>query len=310
VEQNVPGAADYAEYVKVGSALSKWYEGWTRLAGEDGRLRCVFHQTKNEDGRGTISGRLSVERIQLQAIPHDYQFVDGVRPVRDLFTAPKDKQLWELDLSQAEFRVAAAIAKEERMLAEFAAGYDAHDATCRLVFEIEQDSPEWEKYRAVSKRLGFGILYGAGARTIQAEIAKWTGLQVTVDQVDRWLKLYGQRMPKMLAMGHRSENLARRRSWVRLAGNRQRWFAPGEETRKAWNQVVQGSVAELMKDAMIKIEAGWPGVMVLQIHDSVWVEVDNETQADCIGSILSQTFEDYYRGVVAFPTGKKRLDHE
>jgi RNase H-fold protein (predicted Holliday junction resolvase) len=45
-------------------------------------------------------------------------------------------------------------------------------------------------------------------------------------------------------------------------------------------------------------------------HCGVAVSDDDETQADCIGSILSQTFEDYYRGVVAFPTGKKRLDHE
>ncbi len=309
VEQNVPGAAEYATLVKVESALSKWYIGWPRMAGPDGRLRCVFHQTKNEEGRGTVSGRLSVERIQLQAIPHDYQFVDGVRPIRSLFTAPEGKELWELDLSQAEFRVAAAIAKEEGMLAEFAAGHDAHDATCRLVFEIDDTHPEWDQRRAVSKRLGFGILYGAGARRITEEIAKWTGLQVSVHQVETWLKMYGQRMPKMLRMGYTAQNLAEKRGWVRLAGDRQRFFGPFEEKRKAWNAVVQGSVAELMKEAMIEVERQYPGIMVLQVHDSVWVEVDDEEVADAVGAILSKTFEDYYEGAVAFPTGKKRLDH-
>ncbi len=308
VEQGVPGAAEYARYTKIESALSKWYNGWPAMAGDDGRLRCVFHQTKSDDGRGTVSGRLSVQRVQLQAIPHDYQFVDGVRPIRDLFRASPGRQLWELDLSQAEFRVAAAIAHEEDMLAEFAAGYDAHDATCRLVFDIDDTDPEWDKYRAVAKRLGFGILYGAGARRIVDEIGKWTGLQVTVHQVESWLKLYGQRMPRMLRMGYTAETLAKRRGWVRLAGGRLRHFGPDEETRKAWNAVVQGSVAELMKEAMIEVERQHPGALVLQVHDSVWVEVEDESGAHQVGAILSQVFEQHYESAVAFPTGAKRLD--
>jgi DNA polymerase I-like protein with 3'-5' exonuclease and polymerase domains len=308
VDQHVPGAADWAHYVKVTSAVSKWYEGWGKLCGPDERLRCVFHQTKNEEGRGTVSGRLSVQRVQLQAVPHDYQMAEGVRPVRDLFKASPGLELWELDLSQAEFRVAAAVAQEDGMLAEFAAGHDAHDATCRLVFQVDPDHELWEQYRAVSKRLGFGILYGAGSRKIQEEIAKWTGLVVTVDQVDRWLQLYGERMPKMLRMGSVAERLAKQRGYVRLAGGRQRWFGPQEETRKAWNAVVQGSVAELMKEAMVRIEQERPGLLVSQVHDSVWVEVPGEPEALGVGRLLGSVFEDYYQHAVAFPTGAKRLD--
>ena len=305
-EQNVPGAETWATYTKLQSALTKWYKGWSQLCGEDNRLRCVFHQTKSE-GRGTVTGRLSVQRVQLQAIPHDYQLAEGVKSVRSLFQAKPNKELWECDLSQAEFRVAAALAKETKMLQQFKEGHDAHDGTCRLVFEIEPDNPKWEEYRAVAKRLGFGILYGAGARTIQEELAKSTGLNVSVDQVNNWLGRYENAMPNMLRMGKTAEHLANKRGYVVLAGGRQRWFSQGEETRKAWNAVVQGSVAELMKEAMVNIEKNHPGTLVSQVHDSVWLEVDNQQHAETVGQLLTQTFENHYNNVVAFPTGNKKL---
>ena len=74
--------------------------------GGDGRIRTSFRQTK------VVSGRLSVERVQLQAIPHDYQLGTlGVEGVRSFFKPDDGFELWEVDISQAEIRVATAVAR-------------------------------------------------------------------------------------------------------------------------------------------------------------------------------------------------------
>jgi len=84
VARQIPLAKEYQQFAQWKRAVDMYYEGWPKLAGSDNRLRPSYHQTKAEGvqgrGRGTISGRLSVERIQLQAIPHEYrhELPDGV----------------------------------------------------------------------------------------------------------------------------------------------------------------------------------------------------------------------------------------
>lgn len=158
-------AKTYQRHEALKSANSKWYGAWPYMAGSDGRLRTNHRQAV------VVSGRLSVERIQLQAIPHPYQMpkVDGLVGVRDLFI--EDEQCpcgcgqlepWEFDVSQAEIRIATAVAQCRPMLEGFRRGDDSHSIATRLMFRdlFEQDGhaakeeehPHWEELRQVAKR--------------------------------------------------------------------------------------------------------------------------------------------------------------
>lgn len=314
VKQGVQGAAEYQELNKLSTARSMWYEPWPRMCGEDNRLRCVFHQTKWDDDRsnarrGTISGRLAVERIQLQAIPHNYQCPPGVPPVRSFFKARPGYVVYELDLKQAEVRVAAAIAKCHTLMKALNDGDDPHSLTCRLMFDIDEDHPDWDFNRQVSKRLVFGNIYGAGAGVIAAQILQFTGQVVSVEQCERFLDTFRKVYPELGRAGKRQEYFAMRHQYVELAGGRRRWFRFGESTHKAWNAVVQGGVAELIKMAMIDIEVKHPWSIICQIHDSVWIEAPADRAEEIVGDarrIIESTFSDYYDNMVVFSTDSKQ----
>lgn len=158
VKEGVPNAREFARWAELSSANSKWYQAWADLTGPDGRLRTSHKQT------AVISGRLSVQRAQLQAIPHSYLIPEGLESVRGLFEPKPGHQLWEIDVSQAEIRIATAMARCQPMLDQFLAGQDSHSAACWLMFrsqferdglltlEQAQSHPKWDEYRQVAKR--------------------------------------------------------------------------------------------------------------------------------------------------------------
>lgn len=306
-DQGMPFAANYQEMNKLETALSMWYGSWPRQVGPPApdwhpelehkwpRLRTNYRQSRTftEKG-GTISGRLAVERVQLQAIPQDYQIPEDIVPIRRFFRADEGYQLWEVDLAQAEYRVAAGISKCGKMIQAFLDGDDAHSATCRLMFGIDEDHPDWDFMRAVAKRLNFGMLYGAGAMTIRSQIEQFTGRKPPLQELQEWLDTYRSTFPELGRANRKAQRQVERTRKLKLAGGRERWFAPFEQEHKAFNQLIQGGVAEMMKIAMVEIEAQIPGVMLLQIHDSVIPEVpegDPHLVVDRIKSILVEVFE-------------------
>ena len=292
IEREAPGAVDYEAYNKCTTAASMWYSGWAKLAGPPDRnhhadlderwprLRTNYRQSRTQEDRdegGTISGRLAVQRLQLQAVPHDYQLPVLDPPlvsVRELMVPDPGFVLWELDISQAEFRVAAGVSNCKKMTAAMQDdGWDAHDSTTMEVFHIDKSHHQWSFYRNVGKRLGFGMIYGAGAETIRRQVEQYTGQRPTTGEMDKWLKAFRGTYPELGRASRRAELWAERRRRVPLAGGRDRWFSPYEPTHKAFNAQIQGGVAEMMKVAMIDVEASHPGIMLLQIHDSIVVEI-------------------------------------
>lgn len=300
-------AKQYQRHEGVKSAISKWYEAWTRMAGPDQRLRTNFKQAD------VVSGRLAVGYIQLQAIPHAYQLpkVEGLVGVRDLFVEDKvcsccaqPMELWEFDISQAEIRIATAMAKCKPMLDGFARGDDSHSIATRLMFADlfredgyegrEEEHPLWEELRQVAKRCNLGILYGAGGRTIQEQILKFTGRLYPLGQVREWIDQWNAAFPEMSRRLNQLERFALDNGWVKLRNGRQRWFARYEHPHKAFNQEIQGSLAETMKEVMILVENAIPDSMLLQIHDSLVMRLCprrvEEQKATVIG-IMSGTYE-------------------
>ena len=284
VAQGNEVAALWQRIRKMQSAKDKWYRGWAGATGPDGRLRTNYRQGRIESDRpggrtgGAISGRLSVERVQLQAIPHIHHIPEGIVPVRKLFRPREGTDNWELDISQAEVRVATSITRCEPMLAALRSGKDLHGETARMIFGLEEDHPQWPEFRGVAKRLTLGTIYGAGVKTLKEQIRLFLGLDYTLSEVKALKDQYDQTYPQF----KRGMREAMWRADVGLGGSgyltikvtgRRRTFGYGERTHKAFNAVIQGTVAELMKLWMLWIEANYPGVMLLQIHDSVVLEV-------------------------------------
>ena len=287
-KQDVPFAKEFALWGEIKSALEKWYDNWPNLVGKDGRLRTSFRQTK------VVSGRLSVERVQLQAIPHDYQLQTlGVSGVRSFFKPREGYEIWEMDLSQAEIRVATAIAGCTAMRERLERGEDAHDATTKLVFKLEKSDPRWDQYRSIGKRLTFGMLYGAGVRTTREQIQTHAGVDASESEVRQWVSEYRATFPEFVQAARYADQAVQSRGWVKLTTGRLRHWGFEEQSHKAFNAVIQGGVAETMKIAMIEVEKQIPGVLLLQIHDSMVLEVPADEATEIVTrakQILTDTF--------------------
>jgi DNA polymerase I-like protein with 3'-5' exonuclease and polymerase domains len=322
-KEGVPHAKEFARWAELSSANSKWYQAWADLTGADGRLRTSHKQT------AVISGRLSVQRAQLQAIPQNYQIPQGLRPPRDLFVPKPGHQLWEVDVSQAEIRIATAMARCQEMLDQFLSGQDSHSAACWLMFRDEFQSagfdtleaasgaavvggvtqpghPKWDEYRQVAKRCNLGILYGAGAGTVKEQIAKFTGIEYPLSQVRQWVNDWRAAFPPFVRFLEATARKATQDGWVRLINGRVRWFSDYEPTHKAANQVIQGSQAEVIKDCLVQVDREFPGAVILCIHDSILSEFpltggvnavtgerygSAEQMADRVQAILVEQFE-------------------
>lgn len=283
VKDSVPAADTWRNLQKLYTTDSRWYSGWASMIGPDGRLRASVRQN------GTVSSRFSVERVQLQAIPHDYRLsgfdaLDGIQTPRQLIDegVPEGYQLWELDLAQAELRVAALYAGCERMLELIRADQDLHGDAATQLFGVTPSDEDWGQMRNVAKRANFSLIFGVGAEKLQGDIEAQTGIVFSLDETRRlvrdWNGLYPEfhraiqhHMKKVEErMGQHPEGLG----WIETTNGERRWFHSGEETHKAFNQRVQPNLAQFGIDWWLDVEWWMKDVypdagLVMIIHDSM-----------------------------------------
>jgi hypothetical protein len=316
VQDRIPYAADFQMWTKLDNALSKWYEAYPNMCGPDGRLRTVYRQTQ------VRSGRTSVERINTQAIPNDYQLETrlppGVPTVKSCVIAKAGYRLFGLDAAQAELRVSARWARCERMLELIRSGADLHGTTAREIFKADRGHPEWDRMRQVSKRANFGLIFDIGPVTFQADLSKQLGLQWDIDRCKKVVYAWRDLYPEFRRSVYRAMNSAQRNQHVKLLNGRLSWFGPNDlrvdpDCHKAFNRFVQGSLAEWGAEWMIEIERRWPGLLVLWVHDAAYLEVPlgRESVVDQIAAggkaLFEQMFDviggidvhDYTGGLVA-----------
>lgn len=283
VELKVPNAAEFQHMRHLQTAVSMWYEGYADAAGWDGRLRTVYSQAK------VISGRLSSTRVNLQAIPHDYQIGDvteeGFESPRKLFLPKARAKLWELDLSQAELRVAAKQANCETMLEMLIQGEDLHGNVAQELFGDEPGSPTWEKSRSVGKRGDFAFIFGVGEETFQATLIQQLNLYLPLKECRRIVYAWRKIFPEFGRTINKFMKDADHWGYVRLVNGRPRYFQSYEDKHKAFNQYVQGSLAELMKEWLVVSDALYPGIILLTIHDSMVVETGDRSKVEEIQAI-------------------------
>lgn len=236
-----------------------------------GRIHASFNQTV------AATGRLSMSDPNLQNIP--IRTAEG-RRIREAFIAEPGHVLLSADYSQIELRVLAHLSKDETLIDTFHRNEDVHDRTAREVFGPFSPMPPGEQ-RRIAKMVNYALLYGKTAFTLAKDIG------VPQKDAEKFIAAYFGRYPKVRAFIDETIASARRSGVVRtLLGrlrrlpdiNSRNFQIRMESERQAMNTPVQGSAADLIKKAMIDVDAAlrerkMASRLILQIHDELLLEV-------------------------------------
>ncbi|WP_243302151.1 DNA polymerase I [Geothrix oryzisoli] len=253
-----------------------------------GRVHTRLHQA------AVASGRLASSDPNLQNIP--IRTEEG-RAIRGAFVPEPGWVLLDADYSQIELRVVAALAEDPVLLGAFAAGEDIHRRTASEVFNVPMDQVTSEQ-RSASKAVNFGLLYGQGAFALAANIG------VSQKEAKAFIERYFERMPKVAAWieGAKEKALAEglvRTHWGRirripeLESPNKQFQAQG--LREAVNTIVQGTAADLMRRAMVRLHrslqaSGLQARLLLQVHDELLMEAPPE-EVERASALLKEAME-------------------
>ena len=313
--QGVPYTRELREYNRLKSANSKWYYPFADRAGADGRIRTSFRHTG-----GTKSGRFSASRINLQAVPKDYALQLPVPTPRQVVASavrdlPADWGLFDLDLEQAELRVAALYAGCEPMLEHIREGRDSHGETATQLFGVSPGDSDWDMYRSIAKRANFSLIFGSGPVSFHEMLSNQAGLDLPMREVRRivydWRDLY----PEFGAAIESAQGVCERFGFVEGLLGRRRYYARDEDAHSAFNQVVQSSLAtyakmwtlstdrlcrELDLPARGRRDGVGRGGLLLVVHDSQVLLLPNEEHESIVGTICqsaSDIWDEAFPGV-------------
>jgi DNA polymerase I len=274
---------DYREQAKL---KSTYVDALPRQVAADGRIHTRFNQAV------AATGRLSSSDPNLQNIPVRSELG---RAVREAFVAEPGHLLVAADYSQIELRVLAHLADEPTLVAAFAAGEDIHAATAALVFGVAPELVGPDQRRA-AKTINFGLIYGMGAYSLARDLGVPTG------EAQRFIDTYFARLPRV------REYLEAIKVQARVSGRVSTLFGRirpieglqaanaqlrGNAERQAINAPVQGTAADLIKLAMIRLHERLRGTssrLVLQVHDELIVEAP-EAEAGAIGELMREAME-------------------
>ncbi len=278
---------EYRELTKLTSTYIKSLPDEVNPA--TGRVHSSFSQTV------AITGRLASSNPNLQNIPTRTE--QGKR-VRKAFIAEEGKVLLAVDYSQVELRIVAHLAQDEAMLNAFQAGLDIHAATAAAIYHVPIDEVTKDQRRH-AKAINFGLIYGMGS----FGLSQSTGL--TVGEAEQFIQVYFKQFPGVKAFLDQVRVDAARLGYVETLYGRRRYFPnlqnstnmaqKRREEREAINSPIQGTAADIMKVAMIRLypaleKAGLHGRLLLQIHDELMVECD-ETEVPETLDLIREVME-------------------
>ncbi|VXA99507.1 fused DNA polymerase I 5'-_3' exonuclease; 3'-_5' polymerase; 3'-_5' exonuclease [Pseudomonas sp. 8AS] len=244
-----------------------------------GRIHTSYHQAV------TATGRLSSSDPNLQNIP--IRTAEG-RRIRQAFVAPKGYKLVAADYSQIELRIMAHLAQDEGLLDAFRHGRDVHKATAAEVFGVALDEVTSDQRRS-AKAINFGLIYGMSAFGLAKQIG------CDRKQAQAYIDVYFHRYPGVLAYMERTREQAAQQGFVETLFGR-RLYLPDIQAknpslrkgaeRTAINAPMQGTAADIMKRAMIAVDAWLPqsgldAKVILQVHDELVLEV-REDQVEAL----------------------------
>jgi len=249
-----------------------------------------IHTTFNQDVAAT--GRLSSTNPNLQNIPIRTELG---RKIREAFIADGDKVLVSADYSQFELRLAAVLAGDTNLINDFNGNVDVHTKTASDVYGIPMDDVT-KNQRRDAKVINFGVLYGMSPHGLAAQTGMTFGQ--AKDFIDQYFELRApirkfidDTLTKARTEGYVETHLGRRRPTPDITSSNFMVRAGAE--RAAANMPIQGTEADLMKLAMLRVDEklGDLGEQILQIHDSILVECPSEN-AEKVAEILKTTMEE------------------
>ncbi len=276
----------YREYTKL---KNTYIDALPRLTDEADRLHTHFSLTVAQ------TGRLSSSDPNLQNIPVRTKIG---RRIRRAFVADKGEVFVSADYNQFELRLAAAIAGDDDLIEAFNDGLDIHTRTASQVYGVAMDDVT-KKQRRDAKVINFGVLYGMSPHGL----SQATGM--SRDEAKLFIERYFKLRQPLLDYIETTKEKALKDGYVETLFGRRRptpdvkssnYAVREAALRQAVNMPIQGTEADLMKMAMIKIadELGGDAKMLLQIHDSILVEV-SEWKAKKVGRQIKDIMENIYK---------------
>jgi DNA polymerase-1 len=236
-----------------------------------GRVHTSFNQT------GSVTGRLASSDPNLQNIPTRTEIG---RRVRQSFIAGEGKVLLSVDYSQIELRIVAHMSGDEAMLKAFHAGQDIHAATAAAIYAVPLGQINKEQRRH-AKTINFGLIYGMSPFGLSRSA------DLTLGEAEEFVKAYFRQFPGVKQYLDQIRRLASTQGYVETLLGRRRYFPNlanltninlrNREEREAINAPIQGTAADIMKIAMVRLQeglekAGLTARLQLQVHDELVLE--------------------------------------
>lgn len=257
-----------------------------------GRVHTSYNQS------GSVTGRIASSDPNLQNIPIRTELG---RRVRHAFIANPGNVLLAVDYSQVELRIVAHMSNDETMLAAFREGQDIHAATAAAIYNIPIDQITKEQ-RDRAKGVNFGLIYGMSA----FGLSRYT--DTTLAEAENFVVTYFEQFPGVKNYLDGMKTLAADQGYVETLLGRRRYF-PGlktqsnhnirsREEREAINAPIQGTAADIMKIAMLRVSEGLKQAdlsakMLLQVHDELVLECPLE-ELKPTAELVSQVMQNAY----------------
>ena len=276
----------YRQYTKL---QSTYVDGLLNIINpKTGRIHSSFNQTI------TTTGRISSTEPNMQNIPVRLEIG---RELRKVFVAPEDMYLVDADYSQIELRILAHIANDEGLIDAFSKGDDIHTITASEVFNVPLDEVTKE-LRSAAKAVNFGIVYGISDFGLSNNLG--ISKQVAKEYIDNYFARYPYVKKYMEDIVEKAKNdgyvetyIGRRRYIPELGSNN--FIMKNLGKRLAMNTPIQGSAADVIKIAMLKVYArlkseGLKSKLILQVHDELIIE-SPDSEKSYVADLLKEEME-------------------
>ncbi|MHB8830635.1 MAG: DNA polymerase I [Patescibacteria group bacterium] len=259
------------QYRELSKLLSTYVEALPLQADKQGRVHTTFNQAV------TATGRLSSSDPNLQNIPIRSELG---RKVRRAFLSKPGFVLLSCDYSQIELRIAAALAEDKNMLEAFEKGEDIHTATAAKIWNLKLEEVTKDQ-RRIAKAINFGLIFGQGPQGL----SRTSG--ISFEDAKKFIARYFEVFSGIKEWMEWSKGIASQQGYVETLFGRRRFLpeihsfvhqVKAQAERMAINMPIQGTEADLIKMAMIKIAEQLPLIsknskMLLQVHDELVFEV-------------------------------------
>lgn len=255
----------------------QFVDKWEELSQYDGKLHPSFNITAD-------TGRTTCKNPNIQQVPQE-------STLRNVITCPKGRKFIEVDMSQAELRVASIFSEDENMIHAYQSGSDLHQKTMELIKggKKPKNDQEAKRWRTEAKSANFGLLYGMSAKTYQ-EYAKGYGMNITLEEAEDIRDDFFNSYPKLLDMHKKFVEYAKKYGYTYSPIGRKRflpnlksrnWKDVSEAERQAINTPVQGFASDLVISALADIledesldKSKYK--IIGSVHDAILVEADED----------------------------------